>query len=56
MPKKKEIAEEVVAEQVEVRDETEAFIDRALMAINQMTNKAKAKRSAERVLANRKGK
>ena len=55
MPKKK--IDELVEEAVETKaDPIEAFIDRQLAAINSMQNKAKAKRSAERVLANRKGK
>ena len=59
MAKKKE---DIVMEEVEVkeepkpvRNETEEFIARELKAINSMSNKAKAQRCAERVLANRKG-
>lgn len=54
--KKDEIIEEVLQEEVKVDepvDEVEEFISRSLIAINSMKNKAKAKRCAERVLANR---
>lgn len=39
----------------EKKDPTEEFIARKLKVINEMEDKAKAKRLAERVLANRKG-
>ena len=55
-------AEEVMVESVEeiteepqVSKDVEDFINRKLMAINQMSDSAKAKRLAERVLRNRKG-
>lgn len=63
--KKKEPIEEVkvkeaVIESVEEEKKADdAFVDefiaKQLMAINQMTNRAKAQRLAERVLRNRKG-
>lgn len=55
MSKKKEIEEQIVEEVIVESDPTEEFIDRTLKVINSMSNKAKAKRLAERVLANRKG-
>lgn len=52
---------ETKAEQAEVKEvkktkkqETEDFIARKMKAINEMSSPAKAKRAAERVLANRK--
>lgn len=51
-------AEEVMVESVEERAEPsfeDEFIAVQLMAINNMPNRAKAKRLAERVLSNRKG-
>lgn len=62
--KAKEVTEieekiEQIEEKVEVQevkaDSTEEFIARKLKVINMMDDKAKAKRLAERVLANRKG-
>lgn len=55
MAKTKEQIEEVI-EVVEPSEEEiiDAFIARRLLAINRMTDKAKAKRLAERVLSNRK--
>lgn len=59
--KKKEPIEEIKAEEVVVNSvdkeqaDIEQFIMRQLMAINQMPNRAKAQRLAERVLRNRKG-
>lgn len=48
--------EEAVMESVEEKDAfVERFIARQLMVINQMPNRAKAQRLAERVLRNRKG-
>ena len=58
-----EIVEEVVEEVVEVKPEkkpmkktvdVDAFINRKLKVINEMTNKAQAKVLAERVISNRK--
>ena len=61
--KAKEVMVESVEEKAEVAEQVdEAFdeaverhIRRKLMAINNMTDRAKAKRLAERVLRNRKG-
>lgn len=57
--KDKVIEEEVKTESVAIEepaaDETELFIFRKLAVINRMSDKAKAKRLAERVLMNRKG-
>ena len=59
--KKKEPIEEIkvedaVVESVEkTADKADDFIVKQLIAINQMPNRAKAKRCAERVLRNRKG-
>lgn len=59
--KKKEPIEEIKVEDavVESVEETvsdaDEFITKQLMAINQLPNRAKAKRLAERVLRNRKG-
>lgn len=51
--------EDAVVESVEEKtseaDFTEKFIAKQLMAINKKSNRAKAKRLAERVLRNRKG-
>ena len=68
MAKKKQPIEEIKAEEVmvesveekaevavEVDEAVERHINRKLMAINNMTDRAKAKRLAERVLRNRKG-
>lgn len=58
-----EVVEEIVEEVVEVKPEkkpmkktvdVDAFINRKLKVINEMTNKAQAKALAERVIANRK--
>ena len=72
MAKKKDEFEEAVIEVEEVvepieepkekvvvekkNDYTELFIERQLKAINEMSDRAKAKRLAERILRNRKGK
>lgn len=69
MAKKKDEIEEIVNEVEEVIEEpkeeavieekpdyTEIFIERQLKAINEMSDRAKAKRLAERILRNRKGK
>lgn len=59
--KKKEPIEEIKVEDTvveSVEEETskaDDFVAKQLMAINQMPNRAKAKRCAERVLRNRKG-
>ena len=65
MAKKKEPIEEIKAKEVMVEsveeiaeqaeDAVEKFINRKLKVINEMTDRAKAKRLAERVLRNRKG-
>lgn len=57
MAKSKETIEEIVVQEVpkEEKNPTEEFIARKLRAINMMENKAKARKLAERVLANRKG-
>ena len=68
MAKKKQPIEEIKAKEVmvesveekaevavEVDEAVERHINRKLMAINNMTDRAKAKRLAERVLRNRKG-
>ena len=68
MAKKKEPIEEIKAKEVmvesveekaevavEIDEAVERHINRKLMAINNMTDRAKAKRLAERVLRNRKG-
>lgn len=56
---KEEIAveeiEESIAEPAAEVDATEEFINRMLVAINKMENRAKAQRLAERVLRNRRG-
>lgn len=58
-----EVVEEIVEEVVEEKPEkkpikkkvdVDAFINRKLKVINEMTNKAQAKVLAERVIANRK--
>lgn len=49
----KAVAEEIEA--VSEPDKTEEFIMRKLTVINKMSDSAKAKRLAERVLMNRKG-
>lgn len=51
------VEEDAVIESVEENKVSEAdeFVMRQLMAINNMPNRAKAKRLAERVLRNRKG-
>lgn len=57
--KAKEVMVESVEEKAEVAEQVdeavERHINRKLMAINNMTDRAKAKRLAERVLRNRKG-
>lgn len=61
MAKKKETeeqaVEEIVAEKTEglTEEQLEQVIDNQLKAINRMTNRAKARRLAARVLNNRKG-
>ena len=63
MAKKKEPIEEIKAKEVMVESveenaeqaDVEAFIARKLKVINEMSDRAKAKRLAERVLRNRKG-
>lgn len=69
MAKKKQPIEEIKAEEVMVEsveeiaesivqdtvDELERFINRKLRVINEIPDRAKAKRLAERVLRNRKG-
>ena len=68
MAKKKQPIEEIKAKEVmvesveekaevavEIDEAVERHINRKLMAINNMTDRAKAKRLAERVLRNRKG-
>ena len=47
-----EVKEEKVVKKT-AKQETEEFIARKLKAINEMSSPAKAKRAAERVLANR---
>lgn len=49
---KTEVIEEKVVKKT-AKQETEDFIQRKLKAINEMSSPAKAKRAAERVLANR---
>lgn len=44
---------EVKEEKKSKKQETEGFIARKMKAINEMSSPAKAKRAAERVLANR---
>lgn len=46
---------EIEEETVEAPDYTEEFIARQLKSINKSSNRAKAKRLAERILRNRKG-
>lgn len=56
--KKIEPIEEQVVEEIEETekvDDTEQFIINQLVAINRMSNKARARRLAARVLSNRKG-
>lgn len=53
--KKEEMVEEIIVAE-EPKATVESFIDRKLYSINEMENKAKARKLAERVLANRKGK
>lgn len=56
--KKIEPIEEQVVEEIEETekvDDTERFIINQLVAINRMSNKARARRLAARVLSNRKG-
>lgn len=49
---KTEVIEEKAVKKT-AKQETEDFIQRKLKAINEMSSPAKAKRAAERVLANR---
>lgn len=49
---KAEVIEEKAVKKT-AKQETEDFIQRKLKAINEMSSPAKAKRAAERVLANR---
>lgn len=49
---KTEVVEEKAVKKT-AKQETEDFISRKLKAINEMSSPAKAKRAAERVLANR---
>ena len=49
---KAEVVEEKAVKKT-AKQETEDFIQRKLKAINEMSSPAKAKRAAERVLANR---
>lgn len=49
---KTEVVEEKAVKKT-AKQETEDFIQRKLKAINEMSSPAKAKRAAERVLANR---
>lgn len=44
-----------IAEAPQVEDSVERFISRKLKVINELTDKAQAKRFAERILRNRKG-
>ena len=53
--KKDEAIEEIVVAEEPKTDFTEEFIARKLKAINEMEDQAKARKLAERVLANRKG-
>lgn len=46
---------EEITEEKQASSDVEDFITRKLMVINEMSDKAKAKRLAERVLRNRKG-
>lgn len=50
--KEVEVVEEKVVKKT-AKQETEDFIQRKLKVINEMSSPAKAKRAAERVLANR---
>lgn len=54
---KKNIEEQVAQENVveEQIDDVEKFINNQLVAINRISNKARARRLAARVLSNRKG-
>ena len=49
------VMEPVVEETATEEDFTEKFIATQLMVVNKLTDRAKAKRLAERVLSNRKG-
>ena len=50
---KTEVVEEKAVKKKTVKQETEDFINRKMKAINEMSSPAKARRAAERVLANR---
>lgn len=50
---KTEVVEEKKVVKKTAKQETEDFIQRKLKAINEMSSPAKARRAAERVLANR---
>lgn len=55
-PIEEAVVEEPIIEEVPSKDNVEQFIDVQLKVINRMSNRAKAKRLADRVLSNRKGK
>ena len=50
------VVEEPVIEEAPANDPLESFIDVQLKVINRMSDRAKARRLADRVLSNRKGK
>lgn len=53
--KKEEMIEEVIVAEEPKIDPVEEFIARKLKAVNEMEDRAKARKLAERILANRKG-